>query len=487
MPIVLSAPAKRKNTRAKTVPMADVKAAVLAGANGGYLTDVARSPALRGVHFARIEAAAEALAKAGKVVYDGATVTRKNTRKTSLPPMRNNGAGSVVIYDASGKAVNRSKNLAGIIRHARNRLVESINVSPSGVLSVRWEDGTHVDTPFADASVAVEWAKSREWFKGVPVTRKNGSRKDVLSEDARKSGYYVATYSPGDGKTRYRFFDLADMARRGVSTAEQDYFGPLNGIHTAVGLAAAKKFLNAPAKRTNGSRSVADPVAARELELYIENERNLVGPGNSIGANVMRMLAGRIVRGTYDSTKAWKAWVPLVTEGAKRYKREHGAINANKATRDAVATRLSEAFEGEIRVGALDPMKLLGARNNRGMPVAQGNQMPQTRSNSATAVPPLSEWEKGDYAYVVSGSGMLRGQQLVIQNLSSVGSAWVAYTRSESRPGHVSVAFADDAGTGFYGMTEDGLRREYSRFSHATPGAARAVLVKASRWYGSRR
>jgi hypothetical protein len=243
----------------------------------------------------------------------------------------------------------------------------------------------------------------------------------------------------------------------------------------------------APAKRANGSRSVADPVAARELELYIENERNLVGPGNSIGANIMRMLAGRIVRGTYDSTKAWKAWVPLVTEGAKRYKREFGPINANKATRDAVATRLSEAFEGEIRVGALDPMKLLGARNNRGMPVAQGNQMPQTRSNSSTAVPPLSKWEKGDYAYVVSGSGMLRGQQLVIQNLSSVGSAWVAYTRSASRPNHVSVALADDAGTGFYGMTEDGLRREYSRFSHATPGAARAVLVKASRWYGSRR
>jgi hypothetical protein len=114
--------------------------------------------------------------------------------------------------------------------------------------------------------------------------------------------------------------------------------------------------------RNNGSRSVVDTVAARELELYIENERNLVGPGNTMGANIMRMLAGRIVRGTYDSTKAWKAWSPLVTEGAKRYKREHGPLNASKATRDAVATRLSEAFEAEVRVGALDPMKLLGAR-----------------------------------------------------------------------------------------------------------------------------
>jgi hypothetical protein len=118
----------------------------------------------------------------------------------------------------------------------------------------------------------------------------------------------------------------------------------------------------APAKRTNGSRSTVDPVAARELELYIENEANLVGPGNSLGANIMRMLAGRIVRGTYDSTKAWKAWVPLTTEGAKRYKREIGSINASKATRDAVATRLSEAFESEVRSGGLDPLKLLGKR-----------------------------------------------------------------------------------------------------------------------------
>jgi hypothetical protein len=74
------------------------------------------------------------------------------------------------------------------------------------------------------------------------------------------------------------------------------------------------------------------------------------------------MLAARIVRGTYDNTKAWKAWSPLVAEGAKRYKREIGSLNASKATRDAVATRLSEAFEGAVRSGALNPMKLLGAR-----------------------------------------------------------------------------------------------------------------------------
>lgn len=74
---------RRRNPAARraAVPMADVKAAVLAGADGGYLTDVARAPALRGVHFGRIQAAAEALAKAGKVSFDGVTITRKNTRR----------------------------------------------------------------------------------------------------------------------------------------------------------------------------------------------------------------------------------------------------------------------------------------------------------------------------------------------------------------------------------------------------------------------
>lgn len=280
--------------------------------------------------------------------------------------------------------------------------------------------------------------------------RTNGTRKDVLSEDARKSGYYVATYSPGDGKTRYRFFDLAEMARKGVSPQEQTYFGPLNGVHTALGLAAAKKFLNAPAKRTNGSRSyynivlqdaagsvltppgeyyvssmaqarqiaselaknygqrafiypanshgratsdvpvavvsprrknavkapakrtngaksVADPVAARELELYIENEYALVGAANSIGKAVMKNLAQKMARGTYDATKAWKGWMYLVDEGAKRYNREFGTKFGtgafNKATREMVAVRLAEVFESEVKSGTINVSELIGKAN----------------------------------------------------------------------------------------------------------------------------
>lgn len=73
---------------------------------------------------------------------------------------------------------------------------------------------------------------------------KTPTRKDELMRFAHEAGYHVETYSPGDGVTRYRFFDLAEMDRKGVSMREMSYFGPLNGVDTVLGLAAAKKWLS---------------------------------------------------------------------------------------------------------------------------------------------------------------------------------------------------------------------------------------------------
>jgi len=54
-----------------------------------------------------------------------------------------------------------------------------------------------------------------------------------MGEVAKDHGLYISTYSPGDGLTRYRFFTNAD----------DDYFGPGNGIYTALGLAEARTFV----------------------------------------------------------------------------------------------------------------------------------------------------------------------------------------------------------------------------------------------------
>lgn len=56
-----------------------------------------------------------------------------------------------------------------------------------------------------------------------------------LSEVAEDNGLHIRTYSPGDGITRYRFF----------TNPENGYFGPDNGIYTALGLAEARTFVRA--------------------------------------------------------------------------------------------------------------------------------------------------------------------------------------------------------------------------------------------------
>lgn len=44
-------------------------------------------------------------------------------------------------------------------------------------------------------------------------------------ESWNQYGLFCRTYSPGDGVTRYRFFDQRDTS----------YFGPANGMYTALG------------------------------------------------------------------------------------------------------------------------------------------------------------------------------------------------------------------------------------------------------------
>lgn len=169
-------------------------------------------------------------------------------------------------------------------------------------------------------------------------------------------------------------------------------------------------------RRKNGAKTVADPVAARELELYIENESALVAATNSMGRAIMRNLAGMIARGTYDSTKAWKAWMPLADEGAKRYTREYGdrfGTTFNKATREMVANRIAEAFESEVRTGAINLATLLAPRAN-----------PRTRANPAGGAP--FGWAKVVGGRVVKLSGAQR---------RPAGPAWGAVNTSSTRVG----------------------------------------------------
>jgi hypothetical protein len=65
------------------------------------------------------------------------------------------------------------------------------------------------------------------------MAKKKTTRLQELQDYAKTAGLYVSTWSPGDGTTRYRFFDKPGNT----------YFGPANGIYTALGLKDAWNYL----------------------------------------------------------------------------------------------------------------------------------------------------------------------------------------------------------------------------------------------------
>jgi len=109
-------------------------------------------------------------------------------------------------------------------------------------------------------------------------------------------------------------------------------------------------------KRGGGPVQHREPVddhAATELELYIENDYELVGKPNSIGKNIEAMLMRKVSRGKFEVLPSVKAWMYLIDAGAKKYAREFASSERewpklfNKATREKVATRWARHWAQE--------------------------------------------------------------------------------------------------------------------------------------------
>ena len=116
------------------------------------------------------------------------------------------------------------------------------------------------------------------------------------------------------------------------------------------------------ARRRNPSRSryrrnpggPADTIAARELELYITNDRLLY---QNQARYIIVNLAKKLFKRTYDRTKALKLWGYLADAGAQRYTKEfdasssraHGTYGAfSPATRRATAVELQKRYNEEL-------------------------------------------------------------------------------------------------------------------------------------------
>ena len=99
-----------------------------------------------------------------------------------------------------------------------------------------------------------------------------------------------------------------------------------------------------------------DKDAARELELYIDNDGQLY---NQQYLPILKNLSKKSAKGKYDKKLAVKLWMYLVDAGAKKYHKEMGGdgvagswnVIFNKATRLVVATELEKTNREGVEDG----------------------------------------------------------------------------------------------------------------------------------------
>ena len=93
-----------------------------------------------------------------------------------------------------------------------------------------------------------------------------------------------------------------------------------------------------------------DAEAARELYLFMQNERSLMRQKYSIIKNI----ASKMKSGKYDHKKAPKLWMYWVDSGAKEYDKLYGSPGVktfDKETKMSVAIQLGDEYKAEIELG----------------------------------------------------------------------------------------------------------------------------------------
>ena len=138
--------------------------------------------------------------------------------------------------------------------------------------------------------------------------------------------------------------------------------------------AVAKSAKKNPRKSTSGNET-----AANELFLFIQNEGRLY---HQMTEPILKSLAMKKRRGTYDHTKALKAWSNLAAAGAKLYNVDYGSgkpslAGFDVATRLLTADKLQDYYEDMIQ-----PENLAG---QRGFKTVTARENPKVTYNILTS------------------------------------------------------------------------------------------------------
>jgi len=108
-----------------------------------------------------------------------------------------------------------------------------------------------------------------------------------------------------------------------------------------------------PQYNPNARGGALDEHAATELELFIENDYDLVGKDNSQGKAIEKNLERKIKQGKFDYEKSIDGWMYLIESGGKKYAREFASSERewskifSPATRRFVAERFARHFAQE--------------------------------------------------------------------------------------------------------------------------------------------
>lgn len=117
---------------------------------------------------------------------------------------------------------------------------------------------------------------------------------------------------------------------------------------------------------SNPGSGPADEHAARELQLFIDNDSTLY---HQQFIPIVKNLMKKRMRGVYDSDRAVKLFMYLADAGAKKYVQEFGTAGQrvdtmfNRNTRLEVARSLRDGFEAEASLGNYDKLTW-GVSNN---------------------------------------------------------------------------------------------------------------------------
>ena len=82
-----------------------------------------------------------------------------------------------------------------------------------------------------------------------------------------------------------------------------------------------------------------------ELKMFIDNDADLY---RQRLIPIVKNIQKKMKSGKYDHKKAPKAWMYLVTDGAKKYSKEFPGVKFNKQEKETVAQEFADEYKDEI-------------------------------------------------------------------------------------------------------------------------------------------